>query len=344
MKKYFEPRFHDHLDDVSPVIWGGVPYPSGQAFHDHAPDDYEANMTEWLQGQQDDARNRVGEMLQECGCLQRFNRLAERHKERQILPFVGAGMSKPSGFPMWGAFLCELAQNDPAVLEKVEAAIEEGRFSDAAQVIADDFDENMLAEQIENYFAAQLFEPQGPVRLIPELFKLGCVTTNFDHVLEKVYEENAVNFAQVYAGAAIIDAPKEAASGENVLFKIHGTATSKNGRVLTTAEYAAAYGNESTVPGTLNHLITNRSLLFMGCSLATDRTITALQDIKKINGATGLRHYAFLADPGQESRTARHAELNEAEIHPIWYPVEDHETDHDRWLEDLLFALDGGPL
>ena len=33
-----------------------------------------------------------------------------------------------------------------------------------------------------------------------------------------------------------------------------------------------------------------------------------------------------------------------AEIHPIWYPVENEETDHDMWLEDLLFALDGGPL
>ncbi len=344
MKRYFEPRFHDYLDEVSPVVWGDTQYSSGKAFQDHASDDYQTNLVEWVRSQQDQARDRVRDMLDDCGCLPRFNRLAERHAQQQILPFVGAGMSKPSGFPMWGAFLCELAQNDPTVLDKVEAAIEEGRFSDAAQVIADDLDENMLAEQIENYFAAQLFDPQGPVRLIPELFKLGCVTTNFDHVLEKVYEENAANFAQVYAGAAIIDAPKEAASGENVLFKIHGTATSKNGRVLTTTEYAAAYGNESTVPGTLNHLITNRSLLFMGCSLATDRTIAALQDIKKINGATGLRHYAFLADPGQDNRNPKHIELNEAEIHPIWYPVENHETDHDMWLEDLLFALDGGPL
>ena len=344
MKKYFEPRFHVHLDEVSPVIWGGVPYPSGHAFQDHAPDDYKANMTEWLQGQQEEARNRVGEMLQSCGCLKRFNRLAERHVQQQILPFVGAGMSKPSGFPMWGAFLRDLAHNDPPVLDKVEAAIEAGRFSDAAQVISDDLDENMLAEQIENYFAAQIFDPHGPVRLIPELFKLGCVTTNFDHVLEKVYEDNAHNFTQVFAGSDVLHAPKEAASGENVLFKIHGTATSANGRVLTTAEYSQAYGNQSTVPGTLNYLISNRSLLFMGCSLTTDRTIIALQEIKKLNGVHALRHYAFLADPGQQNRTARHTELIKAEIHPIWYPVENHETDHDMWIEDLLFALDGGPL
>jgi len=341
---YFETRFHDYLEEVSPVIWGGEQYSSGQAFKDHAPTDYQLNLTTWLQEKQEESRARVREMLTDCGCLQRFNRLAERHLEQQILPFVGAGMSNPSGFPMWGAFLRELAQNDPHVLDKVEQAIEQGQYSDAAQIITDDFDENMLAEQIENYFASNVFTPQGPVRLIPELFRLGCVTTNFDHVLEKVYENNKQAFAEVFSGTNIIGAPRDAATGENVLFKIHGSAASRMGRVLTTSEYNSAYGSQRTVPGTLNHLISNRSLLFMGCSLSTDRTITALREIKAMNGASGLRHYAFLADPGQPNRTAKHTELQQAEIHPIWYPVDDHETDHDAWLEDLLFALDGGPL
>ncbi len=344
MNRYFEPRFHDYLDDNEPVVWGGQPYPSGKAFLDHAPDDYEANLTEFVQNQQAEARDRVREMLNDCGCLQRFNRLTERHIEQQVLPFVGAGMSKPSGFPMWGGFLKELAHNDAPVLDKVEQAIEEGRFSDAAQVISDDLDENMLAEQIENYFGLNVFTPAGPVHLVPELFKWGCITTNFDHVLEKVYEQNERSFDAVFSGTNIIAAPREAASGENILFKIHGTATNQIGRVLTSLEYNNAYGNQRTVPGTLNHLITNRSLLFMGCSLATDRTIIAMQEIKAMNGVAGLRHYAFLADPGQGARTERHAELQRAEIHPIWYPVDDPETDHDMWIEYLLVALDGGPL
>lgn len=344
MNRYFEPRFHSHLDEHEPVSWAGQQYSSGKAFEDHAPDDYRSSLTSWVQEQQVLARERVREMLVDCGCLQRFNRLATRHQEQQILPFVGAGMSKPSGFPMWASFLKELAQNDQDVLDKVETAIEEHRFSDAAQIIADDLNENLLAEQIENYFDCPVPNPEGPVQLLPAVFKLGCVTTNFDQVLEEVYGANELNFAAVFAGANIIDAPQQAASGENVLFKIHGNATSRFGRVLTTTEYNNAYGNERTVPGTLNHLITNRSLLFLGCSLSTDRTIIAMREIKAMNGAAGLRHYAFLEDPGQGERTTRHNELQQAEIHPIWYPVEDPATDHDTWIEDLLFAMDGGPL
>jgi len=344
MKKYFEPRYHEYLDDNEPVFWSGQRYPSGQAFQDHAPDDYQVSLTEFVQTQQEDARDRVREMLTDNGCLRRFNRLAERHQEREVLPFIGAGMSRPSGFPMWGSFLCELAQNDAEVLDRVETAIEEGRFSDAAQIISDEIDANILGEQVENYFAGQVFTPVGPIRLVPELFKSGCITTNFDHVLEKVFEENEEKFQQVFAGSQIIAAPRRSANGENVLFKIHGTATSQVDRVLTTSEYDAAYGNARTVPGTLNVLISNRSLLFLGCSLVTDRTITAMQEIKQQNGVATLRHYAFLKDPGQANRNARHAELQQAEIHPIWYPVEDETTDHDACIEDLLVALDGGPL
>ncbi|MBO6899114.1 MAG: SIR2 family protein [Shimia sp.] len=344
MKQYFRERYLSELDQSGMVPLGTNKYVASEVYENFAPNDFDSDFGSWIIDQQEQARERVREMLAQCGCLARFNRLAERHIEQQILPFVGAGMSKPSGFPMWGAFLKELAQNDPHVLDKVKQAIEEGRFSDAAQIIADELDENMLAEQIENYFAANVFTPIGPVRLFPELFKLGCVTTNFDHVLEKVYEGNEQAFASVFSGTSIIEAPREAASGENVLFKIHGTATSRLGRVLTTNEYNTAYGNQRTVPGTLNHLISNRSLLFMGCSLATDRTITAMQEIKAMNGAAGLRHYAFLADPGQANRTAKHAELQQAEIHPIWYPVVDQETDHNTWIENLLLALDGGPL
>jgi hypothetical protein len=344
MNRYFEPRFHEFLDENEPVIWRGARYSSGQAFMDHAPEDYRSSLTTWVQERQEEARQRVREMLAENGCLPRFNRLAERHQEREILPFVGAGMSKSSGFPLWGTFLCELTQNDLVVLERVEAAISEGRFSDAAQVISDDLDANILGEQVENYFGAQTFSPEGPIQLLPELFRTGCVTTNFDHVLEKVFEDSELRFIEVFSGSQIINAPRRAANGEHVLFKIHGTANNQMDRVLTTDDYNRAYGNNRTVPGTLNTLISNRSLLFLGCSLSVDRTVVAMQEIKEHNGLGALRHYAFLKDPGQAARDAKHADLQRAEIHPIWYPVENEATDHDSWIEDLLCALDGGPL
>ena len=94
----------------------------------------------------------------------------------------------------------------------------------------------------------------------------------------------------------------------------------------------------------MEFLASNRSFLFLGSSLSIDRNIKALQQIKADAPLNYSRHYAFLQDPGKASRERRAAELEKAEIYPIWYPVEDQDVDHDKWIEDYLVALEGGPL
>ena len=344
MKGYLETRFCEALDAEWPIVIGGNEYSSSDVLKVYAPHDYDALFTEWIELQKTDARQRVKEFLSDNGCLPRFNRLAERVDNNLVLPFVGAGMSKPSGFSLWGTFLEKLSKEDPELVPKVEGLMASGDFEGAAQCVADRFNENVLAEQVENYFGRRIFEVKGPVLLLPELFQQGCATTNFDIVLEKTYHEYGTDFTDDFAGEELKSAPRKAAAGANVLFKIHGHADDANGRVLTKEEYEKAYGNDGALPGLLANLIANRSLLFLGCSLALDRTIQALRKIKAETAVDLPRHYAFLKDPGPEKRAERRAELEQAEIHPIWYPVEDEVTDHDNRIEDLLIALIVGPI
>ena len=344
MRSYFEERFKDALDSDGPVHLGGNQYDGSDVFKVYAPHDYDANLTEWLADHKTAVRQRVGEELYRNGCLPRFNRLAERQRDQQILPFVGAGMSRPSGFVMWRQFIEDVARIDAGLLQSVQDRMNQGDYEGAAQCICDAQNENRLAEQIENYFDRQYFDIRGPVRLLPELFRLGCVTTNFDRVLEKIYEETGLEFVTSYAGQQVLDAPRNAANTQHALFKLHGHANSANGRVLTAREYDHAYGNDRALPGMIEYLAANRSFLFLGSSLSIDRTIRALQQIKAEAPLNYSRHYAFLQDPDEGNREARAAELEQAEIYPIWYPVEDPEVDHDKWLEDYLVALEGGPL
>lgn len=344
MKRYFKQRFCEAFDAEWPIVVAGNEYQSSDVLMVYAPHDYDAYFTEWLEQQKTDARQRVKDNLLANGCLPRFNRLAERSLGGQVLPFVGAGMSKSSGFSLWSAFLKELAAEDPALVPTVEDLMRAGNFEGAAQCVADRFNVNILSEQVENYFGRQVFEVKGPVALLPLLFQQGCVTTNFDILLEKAYREYDVAFVAQYAGEELRRAPRDAASGQHVIFKIHGQADDDRGRVLTTAEYEKAYGEEGALPGVLNYLISNRSLLFLGCSLGLDRTVQALKEIKAGAELALPRHYAFLMDPGPEARPERRTDLEQAEIHPIWYPVEDEASDHDSCIEDLLVALAEGPI
>jgi len=280
LKAYFEDRYKDELDSNGPVILGNNEYPSSEVFKVYAPHDYDANFTDWLDDHKNSVRQRVAEELGNNGCLPRFNRLAEKQRNLLILPFIGAGMSCPSGFVMWRQFLEEVARIDADLLQAVQQRMDAGDYEGAAQCICDVQNANRLAEQIENHFDREYFEVKGPVRLLPLMFRLGCVTTNFDRVLEKAYKERHLEFSTSYAGRQLLDAPRNSANAQHALFKLHGHANSANGRILTAQEYDEAYENDRSLCGMIEYLAANRSFLFMGSSLATDRTIRALQDIK----------------------------------------------------------------
>lgn len=345
MINYFRERYLATLDSDGMVSLGSNEYVKSEVYEGFAPNDFEADLGGWVVDQQEQARERVRALLDDNGCLARFNILAERHRGGQVLPFVGAGLSVPSGFPLWGDFLDRVAAMGNAKLAaEVVKRKKSGDYEGAAQSIADRLNENMLSEQVEAYFSRSDYGINGPVQLLPHIFGLGCVTTNFDNVLERAFTIEGRAFVDVLAGHDVLAAPRKAANSKHVLFKLHGEADDPANRVLTTTEYDQAYGNRRSMEQMLKYLITNRSVLFMGCNLTTDRTITELKKIKAANELGAPRHYAFLKDPGQEARQERWRELDEAEIHPIWYPVKDPETDHDTWVEDLLVALDGGPL
>jgi hypothetical protein len=91
--------------------------------------------------------------------------------------------------------------------------------------------------------------------------------------------------------------------------------------------------------GLFGQLAGIRSFLFLGCSLLSDRTLSALRNIKAEAPVGGAVHYAFLPVPNDEERNARRLFLSEAGIHPIYYPAHNH----DQCIEDMLITvIEGG--
>lgn len=119
--------------------------------------------------------------------------------------------------------------------------------------------------------------------------------------------------------------------------KLHGEACSSINRVLTKTEYDHHYQNDQALE-TVIESISNRTLLFLGCSLTVDRTIQCLKRIIDKKGPENVpRHYAFLKLNEGEDRIARKNLLAEANIFPIWYT-----DDHDESIEALLEKLTEG--
>lgn len=341
--EYFRERYHEFLNENGPVEIAGFVYDSVEVFKAMAggPNgDYEATFTAFVQDQIQAAKERAQEFLEETQCLDRFRLLTARKQNGHVIPFVGAGMSIASGYRSWGAFLLSLLADAPQIRADVEAMLGRGEYEEAAQLVHDTLQPHVLAEEIASQLGRHRTNATGPVCLLPRLFENEVLTTNFDYVLTHVYHRAEMPFSNEFCGVRLQEARQRIGNDPHCLLRLHGEADAHEGRVLTRSEYEEAYNGGVTLTNILGALIGPRSLLFMGSSLQSDRTYSALCDIRAQNGEGAVRHFAFLPLPADHERAARRTFLAEAAIHPIYYPADDH----DQCIEDLLITLMEGGL
>lgn len=343
MKDYFEQRIRDEMDAEGEVTVAGRTWPNSHVFETMDRPDFNAHVEEVVQEKIAEAKQKARELLEATGCVQRFQLLCERQAQGRVLPFVGAGMSVPSGFKSWRQLLRDLCVDSPGLLERTEANIEAFAYEEAAQDICDTLGADTLRHDIDAHLGINGFELSGPVRLLPKCFGSGCITTNLDLVLERVYTEAANPFGDRIWGQRLKQQQGFINPDENKLFKLHGTADEGGDRVLTRQEYEQTYGNDIALRTVIDRLMSNRHLLFLGCSLGVDRTVQAIAELKQAAGVAYPQHFALLPLYEDTDREARRIELGTANISPIWF--EDHDgLDQSDALEVLLVTLAEGGL
>ncbi len=266
--------------------------------------------------------------------LARFEDLKRSCHRGFVIPFVGAGLSKSAGCPEWREYLlglCNDAQLDSAAMrERLEIHGDyEGVMNDLVQALG----ENRFNLDFERDFKTPE-NISGAVTLLPSLFDSSAVTTNFDRVLETAYANEGRPFVEKVTGRGMANAFFRAIpAGERYLLKLHGNLDNAAERVLNRAEYDVAYGNDGNIhfdcplPKLLRRLFTSYSFMFLGCSLAADRTIQTFMRVAQLEGQDNLpHHYALLACPTDNAqRQVIDQRLADAHITPLWYPEGEHE-------------------
>jgi hypothetical protein len=300
-------------------------------------DAFGQSFDQWKEDREKDLLKRADEILKLYDNEKRFERLARAYKANQVMPFVGAGMSIPSGYLGWTSFLFELHKNSTIEISELKDAIEKGEYELAAQLIYDDLGSAVFNERLENEYGGSR-ERTGCVNRLPEVFPNTCaITTNFDKVVEKCFEDSDLGYDETKSGKYLDEVLRLFASGSKILIKLHGHAEEVAHRVLTRKEYDVAYGDQSQIVKFFQRIVFKGSLLFLGCSLSNDRTIQTMKAIVAAEGAEQLpRHFAFIEEISDSiRRNAKMKFLGDANIFPIWYP----EGLHDESVEALLVKL-----
>ncbi len=274
-------------------------------------------------------------------CANQFGRNAQAFDELKqavtrgfVIPFVGAGMSVSAELPSWTEYVLRLC---------VEAGLDLGAMEERLRTTGDyegainDILEHLGVARFERDFERDFAVREGiggPATLLPKLFNRCAITTNFDRVLERVYEQEGVPFIEKVTGRGNASAFCRAIpSGDRYLLKLHGNVDNAAERVLLKDEYEAAYGPESDIhfdsplPTLLKRLFVSYSFLFLGCSLATDRTILTFMKVAQDLGGDQLpHHYAILECPADlEAERAMDRRLADCHITPLWYPEGEHD-------------------
>jgi len=338
LKGKFDEELSARIEDNGVVSIAGYPF---------APDlilkidstIYDEAFIEWLNQREEDSLARANKILGLYNNQSRFNRLKDAYKRGAVIPFIGAGMSIPSGYPGWTEFLWQLRNETRVSKDDLDKFLSQGQYEEAAQSLADDMPAGSFDEAIENAFGHEE-SLVGSIQLLPYIFNSGVITTNFDDLIKRCYEVTESSFTETLLGADAIELPRYLGRNDKILVKLHGKANSNRNRVLTYSEYEEHYGNPPNLQNTIE-AISTKTLLFIGCSLVVDRTIQTLTQLVEEKGHdVATRHYAFLSiGEDEEERLERRDNLVKANIFPIWYPAYE---DHDECIEALFQKLKEG--
>src|SRR5262249_41318995 len=137
-----------------------------------------------------------------------------------VIPFVGAGMSKSAGCPEWKEYLLGLCGDAgldvTAMRERLDS---KGDY----EGVMDEVGTRLTINRFERDFERDFQIPDqiaGAVTLLPKLFDNSAITTNFDRVLEKVYENDTKAFVEKVTGRGRANAFFRAIpAGERYLLK-----------------------------------------------------------------------------------------------------------------------------
>lgn len=251
-----------------------------------------------------------------------IDKLVQKINSREgVVPFIGAGLSAAYGYSDWRGFLLNLGRKW-GVYENVQKLLDQDEFEEASEVlIRTRTKEHFSDELVDNYSMKNVNydDTEKATFYVPFISNSLVMTTNFDQLLERMYNHQNKTFDQVVRGPYLREIEKADESGKLALIKMHGDiANESSQRIITKADYDAHYKLEDGFPQYFASLMARKTLVFLGCSLTFDRTLSLIQSV-----APNLvfEHFAFLQDPGNENlRISRTNELiSKYRITPIWF-------------------------
>lgn len=300
-----------------------------------------------------------------------YDQLLSAMKKQNVTPVIGAGLSCWA-FPLWSEMLKKQAENY-GLEQEMEALFKDKRYEKAASMLNYELTHNRFIRILQQTFRTDRIKEHVAdcpeyLKMLPDLFKGPVITTNFDRVIEYLFEATGTASLDMVIPSDNFQSEKikRALHGNHpVLIKMHGDIEDPEHLVLTEESYDITYGKNLDcpdlslpMPNFLQKVLERNPLLFLGCSLDNDRTCSVIKRC-----SSGCPQFAFLELPEDTNNTVdptfpilkgenqkimnglrarQRAVIGELNIQVIWYPYHMHEESFKAFFNKLYEDLNAG--
>ncbi len=284
-----------------------------------------------------------------------FQGIQEQLAKNNLIPLFGAGFTGDV-YSVWPSLLRKMAKPFPNCQTQLEDQLNAGRFEEAASTLCAEMGEFEFREELCQTFGPHTvpdaMKKLTPARkAIPRIFNGPMMTTNVDLCLEEIYGHR-LEVLCPHTKYHLPQADRALQTAAPILFKLHGSVSDREHMVFTKEAYDTVYpcSQEPTpLSETLSSIFHSRPVLFLGCSLGTDRVVQVL------NACCEHRTYFALVELPKETKNKanpwepllvnadgtendayrqRRKFMSKHHIQCIWYPCGQYDA-----LDWLLQAL-----
>ena len=202
-----------------------------------------------------------------------LRKLRDLYKEENLVPFIGAGLSKPFNIPDWDQLIRRLSDEyleaSKEIKPTVEAYLHKKDFWSAIKIILEfaSVSESDIQEEIaliieDEIGKSEISTDHNYVDLANLNFKV-YLTTNYDHLLTKYM--NRDNYVPLVLSEIDFNTQNMFRTKKKRVFHLHGHITNPGTIVITKDQYKKLYNNRK-YDDILKLFTGNKSLLFIGFS------------------------------------------------------------------------------
>ncbi len=195
-------------------------------------------------------------------------RLQKEYREGRLIPFLGAGFSKPLNLPSWSELMGWMAKRlgfEPELFELHGTYPQLAEFLDLARHDALKSFIHEMTVQLDSLEARRKRRSSITHKALAELDFRTIYTTNYEAHIEGALEDAGKKYAVL---ASLEDFQAEREPGSCELIKFHGTLSDPETLVLTESSYFERMRLEGAADQRLRSDLLSNSFLFIGYSFS----------------------------------------------------------------------------